>query len=209
MRNNLFDTSLALQALLRRELPTKGPYHAAHLHSELDVRRIIDANVASHLEQYSVVCTVTGIPRSLSTWELFQNYVLGILSYQQRVQQHSPAPYYQLSRLDRSGLNIDLEDHVSYLAQHRILKRTSEGLQNPKAAIVGMAGRFPKAADHEDFGSCSNRDLMSIARFVSNDAASGDGTDHLDTRRSLRCSSTLGSDGKRPRRESHSKWRLC
>jgi hypothetical protein len=49
------------------------------------------------------------------------------------------------------GLQISLEDGVSWFAQNRIPKSVSGDLRNSKIAIVGMAGRFPNAADHEAY----------------------------------------------------------
>jgi hypothetical protein len=49
------------------------------------------------------------------------------------------------------GLNLTLEDGVSWFAQNKIPKSVPGDLRNAKIAIVGMAGRFPNAADHEAF----------------------------------------------------------
>jgi hypothetical protein len=49
------------------------------------------------------------------------------------------------------GLNLSLEDHVSWLSKNTIPKSASGNMQNAKIAIIGMAGRFPNAADHEAF----------------------------------------------------------
>jgi hypothetical protein len=49
------------------------------------------------------------------------------------------------------GLNLSLEDHVSWLSKNAIPKSASGNMQNAKIAIIGMAGRFPNAADHEAF----------------------------------------------------------
>lgn len=49
------------------------------------------------------------------------------------------------------GLQLSLEDGVSWFTHNRIPKTVSGDMRNAKIAIVGMAGRFPNAADHEAY----------------------------------------------------------
>lgn len=57
-----------------------------------------------------------------------------------------------VSALKAGGdLKLSLEDHVSWLSKNTIPKFGNGNTQNSKIAIIGMAGRFPNAADHEAF----------------------------------------------------------
>jgi hypothetical protein len=49
------------------------------------------------------------------------------------------------------GLNLTLGDGVSWFSQNKIPKSVPGDMRNAKIAIIGMAGRFPNAADHEAF----------------------------------------------------------
>lgn len=174
--NTLFDASSPFQTLQRREIPIRGPYHATHLYNKSDVERIIDSDVAHYLDQYSVIHQVTGLPPSMdSTLELFQQCVMEVLAHQVqwdarvkscvssvrsasissvRVLAFGPTALANnlVSALKVGGaLNISLEDGVSWLAQNRLPKSPNGDLRNSKIAIIGMAGRFPNAADHEAF----------------------------------------------------------
>ncbi|EKD13976.1 polyketide synthase [Drepanopeziza brunnea f. sp. 'multigermtubi' MB_m1] len=175
VRDRLFDTSLPFQNLQRREIPIKGPYHAAHLYNALDVDRIIDADIASRLEKYSVIHPVTGMSQSGSTLELFQDCIRDILCNQVQWEAQVKACVAAVRSSSASGvrvlamgptalanplvsalkvgggLSIILEDGVSFLAQNRLPKAPMGELRNSKIAIIGMAGRFPNAADHEAF----------------------------------------------------------
>ncbi|KUJ15366.1 ketoacyl-synt-domain-containing protein [Mollisia scopiformis] len=177
MRSHLLETSSAFQNLQRREIPIRGPYHADHLYSQTDVTRIVDSDMALILEQYSVVHPVIGLsaPKSSnSTLELFRLSVLEVLARQVQwdalvrtcvadvrstavtgVRVLAMGPTALTNSLVSAlkvggGLTIALEDGVSWFAQNP-LPRVNGDLKNAKIAIVGMAGRFPNAADHEAF----------------------------------------------------------
>lgn len=194
MRSYLFDTSLPFQSLQRREIPIRGPYHATHLYNKLDVERIIDDEITRHLEQYSVIHPVTGMSPSKSrgsTLELFQQCVMEVLAHQVQwdarvkacvsaVRSSSVSGVRVLAMgptaLSNSlvsalkvggGITISLEDGVSWFAQNRLPKSPNGELRNSKIAIVGMAGRFPNAADHEAFWRLLEQGL-DVHREVSN-----------------------------------------
>ena len=178
MRKQLFGTSLPLQNLQCREIPIRGPYHARHLFSVSDVERIIDADIMRHLNQYSLTHPLVGfssLDTPASTLELFQQAVMEILTCPVqwdalvkscvsnirtppvsgvRVLAMGPTALSNslVSALKvGGGLQISLEDGVSWFAQNKIPKSVSGDLRNSKIAIIGMAGRFPNAADHEAF----------------------------------------------------------
>lgn len=178
MRKLLFGTSLPFQNLQCREIPIRGPYHARHLFNKSDVEKIIDADITRHLNQYSLIHPLVGLstsPTPSSTIELFQLAVMEILT--RPVQwdvtvkncvadiRSSPVSGVRVlamgpTALSNSlvsalkvggGLQLSLEDGVSWFAQNRIPKSVSGDMRNAKIAIVGMAGRFPNAADHEAY----------------------------------------------------------
>lgn len=192
-RSYLFATSSAFQDLQRREIPIRGPYHADHLYSQADATRIIDSDMARVLEQYSVVHPVIGLsfPRSSnSTLEIFKQSVMEVLARQVqwdalvktcvadvrssavkgvRVLAMGPTALTNslVSALKLGGgLTIALEDGVSWFAQNP-LPRVNGNLKNARIAIVGMAGRFPNAADHEAFWELLEQGL-DVHREVSN-----------------------------------------
>jgi len=178
MRKLLFGTSLPFQNLQCREIPIRGPYHARHLFTQSDVDKIIDADIARHLNQYSLIHRLVGLSSSTSpasALELFQQAVMEVLT---RPVQWDASLKACVSNIRSSavdgvrvlamgptalsnslvsalkvggGLQISLEDGVSWFAQNRIPKSVSGDLRNSKIAIVGMAGRFPNAADHEAY----------------------------------------------------------
>lgn len=176
-RCHLFQTSPAFQNLQRRDIPIRGPYHADHLYDETDIERIIDGDMARSLEQHSAIHPIIGFssPRSSnSALEIFRQSVMEVLARQVqwdalvkicvanvqssavksiRVLAMGPTALSNslVSALKASGgLTIALEDGVSWFAQNP-LPRVNGDLRNAKIAIVGMAGRFPNAADHEAF----------------------------------------------------------
>jgi len=133
--------------------------------------------MARILEQYSVVHPVIGLssPRSSnSTLEIFRQSVMEVLARQVQwdalvrtcvadvrssavkgVRVLAMGPTALTNSLVSAlkvggGLTIALEDGVSWFAQNP-LPRVNGDLKNAKIAIVGMAGRFPNAADHEAF----------------------------------------------------------
>jgi hypothetical protein len=178
MRKLLFGTSLPFQNLQCREIPIRGPYHARHLFKQSDVEKIIDADIIRHLNQYSLTHPIVGLSTSTapsSTIELFQQAVIEVLmrpvhwdvTVKNCVADIRSAPVIGVrvlamgpTALSNSlvsalkvggGLHLSLEDGVSWFAQNRIPKSVSGDMRNAKIAIVGMAGRFPNAADHEAY----------------------------------------------------------
>jgi hypothetical protein len=175
VRSRLFETSPQFQKVQRREIPIRGPYHAAHMYGSSDVERIISPEIASQLEQYSLVHPLVGSPSSESTLELFNFSVLEILARQVQwdklvktcvsdVRSFNPSNIRVLamgpttlgnclisSLKAGGGLKLSLEDYVSWSSNNAIPNNASGSLRDSKIAIIGMAGRFPNAADHEAF----------------------------------------------------------
>ena len=178
VRTKFLETSLAFQNLQRREIPIHGPYHANHLYSISDVDEIISEETAGCLGKYSLVHPLMGLSSPstpTSALELFKQAISEVLAHQVHWDtlvkscvsevRSSSVPSVRVlamgpTALSNSlisalkvggGLNLTLEDGVSWFAQNKIPKSVPGDLRNAKIAIVGMAGRFPNAADHEAF----------------------------------------------------------
>lgn len=145
------------------------------MYGSSDVERIISPEIASQLEQYSLVHPLVGSPSSESTLELFNFSVLEILARQVQwdklvktcvsdVRSFNPSNIRVLamgpttlgnclisSLKAGGGLKLSLEDYVSWSSNNAIPNNASGSLRDSKIAIIGMAGRFPNAADHEAF----------------------------------------------------------
>lgn len=223
LRKQLFETSLPLQNLQTRNIPIRGPYHARHLYTASDVDKIIDSEVTRDLDQYSLVHRLVGstsATEASSTVELFQQAVMEILTFPVQWDRlvkvtvsnvrTSPVSGIRVlamgpTALSNSlvsalkvggGIQISLEDGVSWFAQNRIPKTVSGDLRNAKIAIVGMAGRFPNAADHEAYWKLLEQGLdvhREVMHLVVYDAIMLTLPDSL---RQIRCSSPLRWDRK-------------
>jgi hypothetical protein len=233
MRKLLFGTSLPFQDLQCREIPIRGPYHARHLFSQSDVERIIDADITRHLTQYSLIHPLVGLSTATtpsSTIELFQQAVMEVLTrpvqWDATVKncvsdiRSSPVSGIRVlamgpTSLSNSlvsalkvggGLQLSLEDGVSWFARNRIPKSVSGSLRNSKIAIVGMAGRFPNAADHEAYWKLLEQGL-DVHREVSPPIISKiEILTLLDSSRQVRRSSPLRPYRKGQEQESYSIW---
>jgi len=178
LRSQLFETNATFQNLQRREISIRGPYHASHLYTTADVDRIITPDIAARLNEYVSVHPLVGTPAhksSIPTTELFRKAVMDILAEQVqwdkivklcvndiRSSRHSNVRVLAMgpSTLGNNlvstlkiggGLNIALEDHVSWSMKNTIPSREYGRMMESKIAIIGMSGRFPNAADHELF----------------------------------------------------------
>lgn len=170
------------------QIPIRAPYHASHLFNEGDLDDILSAEIASCLEQYPVVfgisSAVTGdrIP-ARNALQLFRQALREILiepifwdkvvekcvscvkendADSVRVLAVGPTILGNsvVSALKLAGIqNISLEDTVSWLNSNKLPRHAGGNLAKSKIAIVGMAGRFPDAADHEAFWKLLERGL--------------------------------------------------
>jgi len=178
IRRRLFETSPSFQALQRKDIGIHGPYHAPKLYNFSDVDRIITSDISEQIKAYDVVHQLVGLSsenEQTSALQLFRNSVMDILARQVRLDLSmktcvsrirstssddvrilamGPTPLANtlISALKiGSSLNLSLEDDISWLSRNKIPKFASGNMQNSKIAIIGMAGRFPNAADHEAF----------------------------------------------------------
>jgi hypothetical protein len=178
LRTQLFEQSPAFQLVQRKEITIWGPYHAFHLYDESDVEGILSPEISSFLDEYSSIHPLIGLTSTTSlcsTLELFRSSLLEILARQVQwdtmakrcvsdvrsstesaIRVLAMGPTALANSLISSlkvggGLDLSLEDYVSWASHNTLPRSTSGYMKDSKIAIVGMAGRFPNAADHEAF----------------------------------------------------------
>lgn len=71
-----------------------------------------------------------------------------------------------LKNLVSNGLRLSLDDNNSWLLENPVPSYLTENPAGCNIAIVGMAGRFPDAADHEAFWDLLSKGL-DVHRVVS------------------------------------------
>ncbi|KAF2481808.1 hypothetical protein BDY17DRAFT_325322 [Neohortaea acidophila] len=169
-----FEESPALKNNNRVPIPVYAPYHAAHLYSQADFDRILAGSVTRELKKHQpaslVHSAVTGKPIvAENTLDLAEEAVSEMLQQPVRwanlleeiVSQvtsgKAPAKIYAIgvsnvanslvSAIRAGGLSeVVAVDYTTWTAPDTA---TNGRTQNDKVAIVGMAGRFPSAANHE------------------------------------------------------------
>jgi len=172
-----FETSEAVRKNTRVAIPVYAPYHAAHLHSDADVNRILSDDISAVLKTYQpasfVHSSATGKTFAAeNTLELFrmaladmlQNQVRWDLLLQETVSQvtantRAPAKIFAMGINNVanslvSALKAGGQKEVSVVDQSAWKDASDDAsvqgrIQNDKIAIVGLAGRFPSAATHE------------------------------------------------------------
>lgn len=170
-----FFESSALSKNHRVQIPVYAPYHASHLYSEGDFEKILTGETAETLKKHqpsslvhsassgkSIVAENTLDLARISLDEMLVqpvrwDYLLEECVSQMTANTRLPAHIYALgvsnvanslvSALKAGGQNnTTVTDHSVW----EVIADDSHGrTQNDKVAIVGMAGRFPNAADHE------------------------------------------------------------
>lgn len=166
------------------EMEVHGPYHASHLHSEVDVEKILkssDSQTVQLLDQYKtrlpVQSTSTGswFDLNMRADKLLMAVVRNILVEPLRMGQVLNSCVETLRALNcltsrviscgPTGLEKSLVAALQSMTDAKIIVHDTSGEtsstislgpntaapKRPKIAIVGMAGRFPNAADHEKF----------------------------------------------------------
>ena len=174
----IFETSDYFPKSHQLRVPVHGPYHASHLHSAADIHKIITPvtrELFGQLDvQFPVLSSVTGrqiaasnslelLEKSLEEillerlqWNnVLDRIIPDVLASPNRgckVHAIGPANITSslVSALKAAGASqISTEDHNSWLSQAPGASRSTGTMADSKIAIVGMAGRFPDAADHE------------------------------------------------------------
>ncbi|PYI02699.1 putative polyketide synthase [Aspergillus sclerotiicarbonarius CBS 121057] len=164
-----------LQGAYHRDLPIYAPYHGPHLFS--DESDILDGG-SDLLNQYHQIHSLCGVDTSTrSTVALFAESVRRILrecmdwtqlvtdslellapmdAVSYRILSLGPTPLGNvlaaaLKQEQPAGLQLSLEDTTSWLANNPVPPYLNSNPIGCNIAIIGMAGRFPDAADHEAF----------------------------------------------------------
>ncbi|KAF2219879.1 polyketide synthase [Elsinoe ampelina] len=170
----LFSESDALSTKNRVSIPIYAPYHAAHLHSESDLQRIIPDSTRELLQQYQphtllhssatgecMVANNTSDLMSLALVDFLQEPVRWDRLLEESISQinatpKTPAKIFTVgvsnvansmaSALKAGGqATVSVTDHTSWETPENY-SSTKGRTQNDKIAIVGLSGRFPSAA---------------------------------------------------------------
>jgi iterative type I PKS product template protein len=160
----------------RVPIPVYAPYHAPHLFGQSDVDRILDGESTEVLKKYRPQSLIHSAAdgkchTATNTFELFQSALCEILLEPVRwdsLLEESVSQITAVSNVECSvsaiGVtnvansfasalkaggqsSVSVRDHTSWTSQ---TEESRGRTQNDKIAIVGMAGRFPSAASHDE-----------------------------------------------------------
>lgn len=177
--SRFFESSGAVGKFKPVPLEVFGAYHAPHAYSKRDVEEILlpsDSELlASYRPRIPFLSTETGEPFNVSnTADLFQIVLVEILTKQLKwthivertVSLVNQSTITQCSVIalgpsntansllgalkSETGAKVTLEDQLGWMPGAEEARRSGKW-SNSKIAIVGMAGRFPNAADLEAF----------------------------------------------------------
>jgi hypothetical protein len=174
----IFESSDYFPKSHQLKVPVHGPYHAPHLHSAEDLHKILTPatrEMFGRLDvQFPVFSSVTGkritasnslelLEKSLAEilleqlqWNnVLEQIIPDVLASPTRgCKVHAIGPTNitgsLVSALKAAGAGqVSIEDHDSWLSQPPVISPSMAKMADSNIAIVGMAGRFPDAADHE------------------------------------------------------------
>ncbi|KAF2470334.1 ketoacyl-synt-domain-containing protein [Lindgomyces ingoldianus] len=172
----LFDESEVFNKNTRVPIPVYAPYHAPHLYGQIEIDRILSSETSELLKAYRPLSLVhsasTGkCHTATTTFELFQLALSEILLEPVRWDNLLEEVVSQVTAVSSAECSISaigvtnvansLASALKAGGQSSVSVRDhtlwgtkaeeSQGrTQNDKIAIVGMAGRFPSAASHEE-----------------------------------------------------------
>ncbi|KAF2752236.1 polyketide synthase PksA [Sporormia fimetaria CBS 119925] len=153
-----------------------APYHAPHLYCDEDIDSILTAELCEALDRYHARVPFhsasTGKPHSTNnTLDLVRLSLREILMEPVRLdkvseevlrggERYSAFTFHSFgvthitnhlaAQLREAGHEVTILDHASWARDSQSEDRSTKGrTQQDKIAIIGMAGRFPSAADHE------------------------------------------------------------
>ncbi|KAF1988370.1 polyketide synthase-like protein [Aulographum hederae CBS 113979] len=168
----------------RVAIPVYAPYHAAHLHSEANVDAILDRHVRENLQFFRpsamIHSAVTGKCQDVTNaYELAKLAVSEILLQPVRWDHLLEEVVSQVTAFSNQECNVvaigatnvanslvsalkaggqstvTIKDYTNWSDMDAFTGRT----QNDKIAIVGMAGRFPGAANHDELWALLEKGL--------------------------------------------------
>lgn len=176
----LFESSF-LQGISREATGARGPYHASHLHYLADVEKILQASSphsATLLSRYALGFPVLSaskgwVPKNSSANHILAAAVTDILvevlnvgevlnrsaekvlelkSSRCRIISSGPAELQmKFAGVLKSATEADVTFHDDHNHAAMLKDQSPSNSSRPRLAIVGMAGRFPNAADHSKF----------------------------------------------------------
>lgn len=178
MHRRMIQSCEFFQRVHQLKIPIHGPYHTPHLHSRQDIDKILTPSTCKVFGRLSahlvVTSSVTGKPIvAASSLDLLQkslgeillershwNFVVDQLllevcaSADKRCNINSIGPTNLTSSIIAAlkaadVCQISTEGHSDWLSQESIMSPVTAKQAKADIAIVGMAGRFPDAADHE------------------------------------------------------------
>lgn len=173
---SLFETSEELKHKIKLQLPIFSPYHAKHLFQPEDIIGIIDDETRAILDNYQpiglVYSAASGKPlQAKSTSDLFQailneilcepvhwDQLLNSITHDAKSVKPETCRVFSIGSNTLSGSlmtsfrnagvqSVMVEDKDAWKIT---LQVDTTQTQSDKIAIVGMAGRFPNAANHEE-----------------------------------------------------------
>lgn len=178
MHKRMLQSSEFFQKVHQLKVPIHGPYHTPHLHSHQDIEDILTPNsckVFNCLDAHlAVISSMTGKPMvATSSLDLIRKSLEEILlgrahwnlvidqlvldvsaSTHERHCVSSIGPTNLTSSIVAAlkGTNVShlsTESHTDWLSHESPVSPITAKKAASNIAIVGMAGRFPDAADHE------------------------------------------------------------
>ena len=180
IRRRFLNTSPYVKNSTSKDIPIKGPYHAPHLYTISDMNQLISPESAVILEQYNVIhdmISSTGAKKVSGgntldrLQETLSEILIGKIQWDgilktcgTEIEKSSTRSCKVLtfgpstmgnslaSSIKFHGISLTLEDHVSWTSKTRGTSSKNIGnMSNSKIAIVGISGRFPGAANLEEF----------------------------------------------------------
>ncbi|KAI9670205.1 MAG: Type I Iterative PKS [Alyxoria varia] len=172
----LFEDSETLHKAHRVPISVYAPYHASHLHSEADIRKIIDTQSRNLLEQFKPIgllhSAATGaVHPETDTANLIESLLSEILRDTVRWGRLLEETASQVASLSHTDCTVTAFGSTnitnSLVSALKAAGHTSVGLndvstwgekqaegkgrtRSDKIAIVGMSGRFPEAANADE-----------------------------------------------------------
>ena len=180
----------------RKDVLVHGPYHASHLHGKVDAAAILGSSTEvldTFKTRIPIISTSTGSWFDIGTnsSELVTRIIHDVLEEPLNLQrcleninfpQNLGSKVIPLGPIGSSARFVNAvgsklgADILSYsdfqnAPQKSLTKQSQVRSKKPKIAIVGIAGRFPNAADHEKFWDLlyAGLDVHRKVRYYSRD----------------------------------------
>lgn len=238
VRKRLFETKKYFQKAHQVEIPVWGAYHAPHLYSVADIEKILvpqSRDIFGRSKIHLIVhSSADGRQINASTplellekclqsilinpvrWDKLLNEVTSgsLAPVDTNCKVHTIGPTNLASKvvsaLRHSGnFQVSMEDHTTWRLRQSAVSRATGKKADSKIAIVGMAGRFPDAADHDLLWKLLEKGL-DVHREVNDDLVPHFeiSLTFLGAEGSLQCSHSYRSNFKSEKYQSYPLWLL-